>query len=968
MTLRTCLKSSIFPGSMGGSPGAWGLLLAAVVVFGGCDRQRRGVGEAPPPEARPGQSMAAAKNTPVTLDGSASSGRQGNNLIYTWSQISGPPVALEGADTPTPRFVSPGRAGELTFGLRVSDGIHESDETRVSVTVGNPLREPPTAEVRRPQSFHNHSIFDAGFGTPTVNGGETLMLDGSPSRDPDGGALSFFWSQTGSGPRVRLSNPHTPRPSFLVPNQDATLHFELVVKNGDSPSPPARVRINTLAYRGEANPLWKNPFWGGLTIAEQGFAHGVWQMATHAQTAYLAAGWGGFQVVDLSLPTHPRLLGKIAPASLLGGFINTGVAVVWPWAYVAEDYNLINAINITDPARPIKNGPLILGDAQRLAAVTTPDGQTYVFALGGFSDSPANPRPGRISVLRPDPDHPGGLVLVTSLDTGGEVNNVAALGNTVWLANGQRGLKGYDLASLRAAPPALVETANLATPGPALDVAVNGDYAFVASAAAGLAVVRISRDGRPLAAPILERVEPLGDIRQVTVSDGRLVAAGGTTLFAYTLFSGGMTLAGKYTAPGAVTTLAALPATAGVGYVVVGQNTGLATLRTLPPSFSLPLGATDELPPAAQPPVVAGNHLFLTGPGGLTSINGRNPLAPVRAGVVQTESRWSSCLAPWGDYLVVCAGNKLEIMDIANPVLPVRAASLSTAALPVAVAVENGIAYVAENAGSTNLLEIVDVTNPALPALISTYRHPGQPPAVSMVVSGHTVVLAHQGGEGVVSILDCSNPARVTQTGTITLPGQNTLAGLDQGRLVMANSRVGMVIQDISNPAHPRQTGAYRLPFPNSGGQAALAGGYAIFSRGADPLLVLDISGETPTLAGQINQGADWAVPLGEYMIGQTPAAAGGVHINPLAPALFPLNASAPAETRLDYTLTFPPATGGETACFVTGGVCRVNASGDGGSAVIHWWLPPQPGDHELLIAVGDGNRFSTAKDRVRVE
>jgi hypothetical protein len=65
----------------------------------------------------------------------------------------------------------------------------------------------------------------------TVSEGQTVLLNGSNSTDPDDGIASYHWVQT-SGPAVTLSDPAVTKPTFTTPDvgpAGASLAFELTV-------------------------------------------------------------------------------------------------------------------------------------------------------------------------------------------------------------------------------------------------------------------------------------------------------------------------------------------------------------------------------------------------------------------------------------------------------------------------------------------------------------------------------------------------------------------------------------------------------------------------------------------------------------------------------------------------------------------------------------------------------------------
>ena len=181
-----------------------------------------------PPNARAGDDMDVSTGTPVTLDGSASddpdSGPQA--LSYLWMFDSIPlqsalsDDSIVNGDQAVAGF-TPDADGTYTLRLRVSDGEAFSDYTvDVRATTANV---PPSA--------------DAGddFG---VTLGETALLDGSASSDPDGWPmpLTYGWRFVSLPAKSLLSDADissagTATPSF-TPDVAGTYVLELSVYDG----------------------------------------------------------------------------------------------------------------------------------------------------------------------------------------------------------------------------------------------------------------------------------------------------------------------------------------------------------------------------------------------------------------------------------------------------------------------------------------------------------------------------------------------------------------------------------------------------------------------------------------------------------------------------------------------------------------------------------------------------------------
>ena len=164
-----------------------------------------------PPTADAGVDQTVDPGALVALNGTNSSDPDDGIASYLWTQTAGMTVTLSSSSSVNPTFTAPS-TGPLTFILTVTDagGLQSNDTCIVNIVI--PANNPPVANAGPDQ---------------TVYEGETVVLDGTGSSDPDLDTITYLWTQT-AGTSITLSDPAAANPYFTAALEGA-LTFRLTV-------------------------------------------------------------------------------------------------------------------------------------------------------------------------------------------------------------------------------------------------------------------------------------------------------------------------------------------------------------------------------------------------------------------------------------------------------------------------------------------------------------------------------------------------------------------------------------------------------------------------------------------------------------------------------------------------------------------------------------------------------------------
>lgn len=485
--------------------------------------------------------------------------------------------------------------------------------------------------------------------------------------------------------------------------------------------------------------------------------------------AYVACGFasqGGLQIIDVSDPTSPTLLGSFfsLPIDAFAICVHNGIA------YMAA-YDGLHVFDVRSASQPAH---LAVYNQNDCNDVYVADGLAYTGTYSGLEI---------IDVTSPSaPTFRGAF-------TRGQVFGVFASDGLVYLA--ERDYKGLGIVDVaNPSSPALIGFCG--TAGNAWDVAVSSTTAYLADWEGGLSIIDVTNASSPT---LRATYDTLSDAQDIVVADGVAYVANGVR---------GMKTV-NVSDPQSPRTLGSLstpiPAT---GVSIVGKRayvSGFWDSYIGPPRPGM-LQIVDVTVPSS--PVLLGSYF---GPVpfdvavsnglayiaeayvGLKIVDVRDPSSPTLVGSFETPSTADGVFVS-GDVAYVADYTSLQIVDVSDPTAPFLRSSFPGFRI-TEVFVSNDVAYITGTWSGANF-ECVDVSDPDNPRLLGKYDVPNlSGPSDALYVSDGLAYFVL----GNLRVLDVSDPSKPTLCGFYPTGGSIFGTGLfATGNLVYLADFAGLRI------------------------------------------------------------------------------------------------------------------------------------------------------------------------------
>jgi len=551
---------------------------------------------------------------------------------------------------------------------------------------------------------------------------------------------------------------------------------------------------------------------------------------------YSVDGTSSLQVIDLSNPTSPTILGSVI-------FPGEGwdVSVSGSWAYVANSNQGLRVIDVSNPASP-----------SSVATLHTPGNNARGVAVCGTLAYVADCSAG-IQII--DVSNPAAPTIIGYANTPACALDVAVSGTLAYVAANVAGLQIIDVSN----PMSPSWLGRLDTPYSADKVAVTGTTALVVDD--DLYIIDVSNPWSPA---LLQQVYASGGAYDVAVSagvaylatnwDGLVLLDITKTETPYASWLGNFELSGAAWAVAVSSRLAVVVMRSTSG---PQQLSGLEVFDASNPEFAPVIGYLDH----GQSVAVNGTRIYTTDRISTSACPYPNPPCQSRLSVFDRPNTSLSITLPLGivntpghAFGIAAAGTTayvadgeagLEVVDVSNPSSPQIIGNANTPGEAVDVVVSGVMAYVADGPSG---LQVINLSNPSAPVIVGAVATPYY--ASEIDVSGPLVCEVDASAD--LQVIDVSTPSRPRILGHVDTPGNATDVVMSGSLAFVTDNDAGAGFQvvSLSNPHSPAILATLDLPGTANG--LALIGSNVYVADDTEALQVIDVSNPSaPVITGR---------------------------------------------------------------------------------------------------------------------
>ena len=480
--------------------------------------------------------------------------------------------------------------------------------------------------------------------------------------------------------------------------------------------------------------------------------------------------------VSLVTPASSPMGQNVELVTQIGGPVYA-VDLAWPYAYIGMGPRVV-ILNISNPAQPVMVGQsdVLPGIIRNIAVAGD-----YVYATAEYA--------GLWIIRAADRAHPE---IVGSITTNRPTNGVTVSGNLVYTV-------GADFQIVDVSDPDSPQLRGSLSSKGGSDIAVAGDYAYVVSGHY-LRIIHIVNPDAPVL--VGQYSLPSGAMASGVAVDGNYayIATGNRGLWIIDVSS-----PNNPVKAGSLTFSSWLYDVAVAGrYAYLANTDALRIVDVSQPSNPTLIGACSLPRGSASAVVLNGDYAYVGDQdGGLRIVRVSSPSSPVETGHYDTVGYVVG--VGWKDnYLYTTSlfaprETGVRIYQVSDPSRPIQVGTY--AARPgFTILIEGKRAYL----GGENRLTILDVSNPASPTLIGQTETLTNP-VTSIFVTGNYAYLVIY-GDG-MCIVDISNPSHPIRRGCYHYPGMNDV--VVDGNYAYLGGFGFLYVLDVSDPDAPVYCGRY---------------------------------------------------------------------------------------------------------------------------------------------------------------